>query len=291
MDELAPGEQFAGYVIQHVLGRGGMGIVYQAYKPGSKHSVALKIMNPDFSGDPEYRHRFIREARLMGSLHHPNILPIYDSGEVNDMLYLVIGLARGLSLADIMERRHYTPMSIVPIIDGIASALDYVHEHGIIHRDIKPGNILIDFTHNSHPYLADFGLGRASDSSTLTEAGISVGTPDYMAPEQVLGQELNGAVDIYSLGVVVYELLLGRLPFYGRRPQDVAFQHVDDQPPKPTALHKAFPRSLESIILKALAKKPGDRQRTANIFAKDYKAALARLREPARTADYWVSAP
>jgi serine/threonine-protein kinase len=183
------------------------------------------------------------------------------------------------------------------ILDPISRALDFAHQHGVIHRDIKPGNILVESTfaadgsRGNHVYLADFGLSKVRGASSLTKVGISVGTPHYMSPEQVLDQKLAPPSDEYSLAVVLYEMLLGRLPFYAHKPQQIAFKHVHDRPPAPRSLCPDFPKPLDEVLMWALAKNPKDRYASAGEFSMAYAQAVQAISPEERKAEYWVPVP
>ncbi len=233
MQQNLTGLEIGGYIVGQRLAEGGMGSVYQAFQPGSREPVAIKVMLSEYTQDDELRERFQREAATLQSLDHPNIMPVYATGEQDGMLYFVMPLVRGPSLYELLGRRRFSPVTAWQILDPVTSALDYAHARGVIHRDIKPGNLLIEprKPKGNHVYLVDFGLSKVAGVRTLTQTGISLGTPQYMAPEQVLARPLSPATDIYQLGVVMYEMLLGRLPFVSRKPQTVALQHAHDMPP------------------------------------------------------------
>src|SRR5260221_3630538 len=282
--------QIDGYMIGERLADGGMGSIYQAYRAGSKDQLAIKVMLPEYSEDTEFRQRFEREAVLMQSLRHPNIMPVYASGERDGLLYFIMPLVRGPSLYDLMGRRRFSPVTAWQILSPVADALDYAHGRGVIHRDIKPGNILIEARKpkGNHVYLVDFGLSKVAGTKTLTRTGISLGTPHYMSPEQVLARKLTPQTDLYSLGVLVYELLLGRLPFVAQKPQEIALMHVHEMPTAPHLFRQDFPRALEPVILKAIAKDPTDRYESAAAFKLAYAKAVQDISSEARKVEYWV---
>jgi serine/threonine protein kinase len=295
MQDTLTGTEIGSYILGEQLAEGGMGAVYQATLPGSTEQWAIKLIVPH-DDDEEIRQRFKREITLMQSLRHPNIIPVCASGTQKGIMYFVMPLVRGPSLFDLLTRRRFTPLTAWQILDPVAQALDYAHKRGVIHRDIKPGNILVepkvsDGQRSNHIYLVDFGLSKATDASTLTKPGYSIGTPHYMAPEQVLARPLTPQADIYSLGIVVYEMLLGRLPFYARKIQEIAFKHVHDKAPAPGTLRPDFPKPLELVILRTMAKDPADRFRTAGEFSMAYAQAVEVLDPTARKIDYWVNVP
>jgi len=284
------GLEIGGYVIGQHLAEGGMGSVYQAFQPGSRDQFAIKVMLPEFIEDDELRERFQREAATLKALDHPNIMPVYATGEQDGLLYFVMPFVRGPSLYELLGRRRFSPVTAWQILDPVTSALAYAHARGVIHRDIKPSNLLIEARQpkGNHVYLVDFGLSKVVGVRTLTQTGISLGTPQYMAPEQVQAKPLTPATDIYQLGVVMYEMLLGRLPFTSRKPQTIALQHAHDMPPAPCDLRPDFPKQLEPVLLQALAKDPQDRFATPNDFKMAYARAVQDIAPDARKIEYWV---
>ncbi|MEK6767507.1 MAG: serine/threonine-protein kinase, partial [Gemmatimonadota bacterium] len=223
----------AQYEIVRLLGRGGMGAVYLARERALERLVAIKVLPPDLASDAESRERFRREARTAAKLTHPNIVPLHTFGEVEGMLYFVMGYVRGESLGERMHREgKLPPEDVRRIIGELAGALDYAHRQGVIHRDIKPDNVLLE-DESGRPMLTDFGVAKArATGATLTEAGAVVGTPHYMSPEQASGaRDLDGRSDLYSLGIMGYAMLSGRLPFEGDSFRDVIVQHVTKAPP------------------------------------------------------------
>ncbi len=286
------GQQLASYTIGNCISVGGMGSIHYAHGPAVDESLAIKVLRPEYSTQGEYRQRFEREAYLLMTLDHPNILPVYDYGQADGLLYLVMRLVRGPSLFEMQTRRRFSPHSAAQILDSVANALDYAHDHNVIHRDIKPGNILIEArTTGNHVYLADFGLSKVKSDVNLTTRGTSLGTPQYMSPEQVMDYPLDRRSDVYSLGLVIYEMLLGRLPYYAATPQEVAYKHVKEQPPLPRHLSSTFPPALEEVLMKSLAKNVRDRYTTAGEFNQAFKATLAKLSPVATKEDYWVGPP
>jgi serine/threonine-protein kinase len=287
------GLQLGEYAVGQQLAEGGMGSVYRAVKNGSSDLLAIKVLLAEHDDNEEYRERFIREAQIMKSLQHPHILPVLDLGQQEDMLYFTMPLVKGPSLFELMGRRRFSPLTAWQILNPISQALDYAHERGVYHRDIKPGNILVESRppDGNHVYLVDFGLSKLVDEQTLTRAGISVGTPQYMSPEQVMSRKITPESDLYALGVVLYEMLLGRLPFDSKRPQEVAFMHVRDAPPKPRSIHRDFPKSIEDVLLKALAKESRQRYASGHEFRMAYAQAVQQVDLDARSTEYWMPLP
>jgi serine/threonine-protein kinase len=282
------GQNVGGFVVGECLAQGGMGYVYRAAKPGSDQPLAIKVMQAELGDDATARKRFLREMSLLQTLDHPNIIRIFASGEDRDLLYFVMPLVRGPSLSELLTRRRFSPVTAWQIVYPLALALDYAHSHGVIHRDVKPGNVLIDAGRDvtSRVYLVDFGISKVKGASALTRSGISMGTPYYIAPEQVLGQELTPRSDIYSLAVMTYQMLLGRLPFQGRLPQDVALKHVYAEPPTLTSLQPDFPPILNDVIMRGLAKNPADRFASAGEFCAAYSASMRQTAPQARAVEY-----
>jgi serine/threonine protein kinase len=289
MSVLSPGTQIGYFTIGQLIGEGGMGTVYQAYKIGSKDRLAIKVLRPELAQDAEYRQRFEREANILQALKHPNIVPVRAWGEENGLMYIVMDFIPGLPL-ETLRRENFTPMRALEILTPVAQALDYAHAHGVVHRDVKPGNIIVlGSSQTLSVYLLDFGLGKAYTSLSLTQADITLGTPQYMAPEQALGDPVTGLTDIYSLGVVTYELLLNRLPFDGASPEEIAIKQIDEHPPLPSNYHPDFPLPLEDVLLRGLAKEPEQRFQTAERFMTAFAQALAKIPPEARRVCYYVA--
>ena len=259
--------QFGRYEIIAELGEGGMATVYRAFDPRFRREVALKILPARFLDDPAFRSRFEREAQSVAALEHPAIVPVYDFGETENQPYLVMRLMTGGSLAERLEKGTMPLPEISRIFQRLASALDAAHRHGIIHRDLKPANILFD--QYDEPYLADFGIvkwaGEGDVTKALTGTGAAVGTPAYMSPEQVQGQDLDGRSDVYALGVILFEMLSGRRPYEATTPMALAVKHVTEPIPKIEGQH--VPAACQTLINRAMAKNPDERYRTAAAFA------------------------
>ena len=261
------GTEIAGYRIESLIARGGMGEVYLATQSFPERKVALKLLPRDLASDQAFRERFIRESNAAASVEHPNIVPVYGAGDAEGELYIAMRYVQGEDLRSLLDREGpLSPDRAVRICSQIAEALEEAHEHGLVHRDVKPGNILI--SKGDRAYLTDFGLIRRSKLETdLTKTGQFMGTVDYVAPEQIKGDEVDGRADIYSLGCVLYECLVGVPPF--RKDTEVAtlYAHLEDVPPMLSAKRPELPRELDATIAKAMAKKPDDRFATAGKLA------------------------
>ena len=244
------------------IGHGGMAVVYRAVEPGSRQIVAIKLMSVELSGDSGFRKRFQREADVLQRLRHPAIVPILGHGEHLGQPYLVMPYLSGGSLADRLKGGPRPPGEVA-LLARIAGALDSAHRQGIIHRDVKSTNILFDAA--GRPYLTDFGIVKLLDEAgtAVTQTGASLGTPGYMSPEQVRAQPLDGRCDVYALGVVLFEMLTGRLPFIATNPYAQAFQHVSDPVPIARAFNPALADGWQPIIERALAKERENRYPTA----------------------------
>jgi serine/threonine protein kinase len=267
------GKQFGSYEIKELLGRGGMAGVYRGYQASIDRSVAVKVLPAELLADPHFSTRFSNEARTLARLAHPSILPLYDFGEANGMPYIVMPLMTHGSLADRLQGGPLSLAETVRVITAVAGALDFANKQGILHRDIKPNNILFD--QHDNPYLADFGIAKAVESSTsLTGTGI-IGTPDYMSPEQARGDPLDHRSDLYSLGVVTYQCLTGNQLFRATTPMGVIFKHVSEAPRPLRDLVPDVPEAVEKVVLKALAKSPDERFSSASEFARAFSRAAA----------------
>ena len=242
-----------------------MASVYKAYQPGLDRHVAIKVLPAQHALTPGFKERFIREARAVAQLSHPNILPIYDVGLKGDLSYFVMKYVPGQTLRDVLGQ----PMDLFTVsnyIEQLAGALDHAHDHGIVHRDIKPTNILME---DDWLLLADFGLAKiVMGSQELTGTGAIVGTPTYLSPEQGEGKTVDHRSDIYSLGVVLYEMVTGRVPFDSDTPMGIIFKHIYEPVPSPRHHSPTLPVSIEQIILKAMAKDPADRFGSAGELAR-----------------------
>jgi hypothetical protein len=282
--QLSPGTQFGGYRIIERAGKGGMASVYKAHQADLARYVALKVL-PDFlASDGDFRERFQNEAVAVANLRHPNIPAVYNYGHDGETAYIVTEFVDGGTLAE--QTGKPLPLRyVVEMLTPIASAIDYAHSRGVLHRDIKPPNILL--TRDGRPVLNDFGLARMMESELrITQGQMIMGTPQYMAPEQCLGEDLGPATDIYSLTVVAYEMLTGQVPFSAATPAAVLMAQVSNPLPPPRSINPDIPPAVESVLLKGLAKAPAERYQTASAMVQ----ALAQAAEgtvtgpPARRA-------
>lgn len=250
-----PGDVVAGYRVESRIGRGGMGVVHLAEHQTLRRRAALKIIAPDLADDADFRQRFLREARIAATLTHPNVVTVYDAGEVDGMLYIAMQYVPGPDLAAILrEERRLGPYRVLDIGRQVAAALDAAHLAGLIHRDVKPANVLID---GRHAYLTDFGLtkDRSSGSgASLTRAGEVVGTTAYLAPEQVEGKEVDGRADVYALACLIFHTLSGEVPFPRDNDMAILYAHLHDDPPKLSERRKGLPPGLDAVLEKAMDK-------------------------------------
>lgn len=276
---MATPEKINRYEIKGELGRGGMATVFEAYDPRFQRPVAVKVLPKEFLHDPEFKARFTREARTIAALEHPAIVPVYDFGEHEDQPFLVMRLMNGGSLTDRLEQGPLSIDEASEILKRVGSALDRAHSQGIIHRDLKPGNILFD--HYGDAFLADFGIARiVSSSSQLTASGSLVGTPSYMSPEQVYGdKELDGRADIYALGVILYQMLTGEIPYEADTPARMMMAHVMNPVPHLTDKRPDL-AECDNVITKAMAKERDERYPTASDLSSDLTAVTQRLKQP-----------
>jgi len=276
---LAAGAQIAGYKIEQQIGRGGMAVVYRASDGRLNRSVALKILAPEYASDTSFRQRFIREMRAAAAVDHPNIVPVFDAGEADGALFIAMRYVSGQDLRTLLDHEGTLPPArVAHLISQAAAALDEAHSRGLVHRDVKPGNMLIGTMTGSgqpdHLYLSDFGLSKQRTSSaSLTLTGQFLGTLDYMAPEQVEGHDVDGRADLYALACTAFEMLTGRPPF--RRDQNFAvlWAQLSAPPPSLTALRPDLPPAVDQVVATALSKSPGDRYPTCMAFAKALRAA------------------
>lgn len=263
------------YQLTHLIARGGMAMVYRAQDTLLNRAVALKILYPELSEDPLFVERFRREAQAAANLSHPNIVPVFDWGEDRGTYFIVMELIEGTSLADML--RGSTTISAArsaQIVAQVAAALGYAHRSGVVHRDVKPGNILI--TRDGQVKVTDFGIAQAvSSEDHLAEAGSVMGTATYFSPEQASGAAVDGRSDVYALGVVLYEMLVGRPPFIGETPVEVSSQHVNSAVPAMAQFSESVPKDLEAIVMEALSKSPENRYQSAD----ELRADLIRFSE------------
>lgn len=254
------------YRLDELIGEGGMAVVYRGYDLVLNRVVAVKILRDQYGADTSFLRRFEREAQSAARLSHPHIASVYDVGQDRDTRYIVMEYVHGPNLKDLIRRQG--PFSVdgaAFVIRQMAAALDYAHERGLVHRDIKPQNILVD--QNGNVKVVDFGIAKGLSDASLTEAGTGMGTVHYVSPEQARGEAATSASDIYATGVVLYEMLTKRLPFEADTPVGVAMQHVSVDPPPPTDFNPAIPFEVEDVVLQALAKEPEDRFATAGDLA------------------------
>ncbi len=278
MAELSPGTEFAGHRIEGIAGRGGFGVVYRARHLALDHIVALKLISSGRAGDEAFRERFKSESRIAVSIRHPNVVAVHNAGEEDGLLFVTMDFIEGVDLRGLLNREgRLTPEEAVDVITPVASALDAAHAKGLVHRDIKPGNILIDERGGGrHVFLTDFGLSKQMDATSgLTASGAFVGTLDYSAPEQIRGQRLDARTDVYALACVTFELLTGDTPFAEQEEQVAKlYAHLQEPAPQLAALMPGAPRELSDAIERAMAKDPADRHPSAGDFARAAAAAV-----------------
>jgi eukaryotic-like serine/threonine-protein kinase len=262
--DLQPGSTFGSYRIVAPLGRGGMAAVYEAHDPSLDRRVALKVLPAEFLHDPAFADRFRQEARVAARLEHPHIVPIHAYGIEGGRPWMAMRLVPGGSLAERVRRAPLSPGETASILRDVAEALDFAHARGVVHRDVKPANVLLDEA--GRAYLADFGIARMLEgSSVATATGLIQGTPSYMAPEQAMGAKVGGLADVYALGVVAFECLTGRVPYTGTTPVAILMKHVQEPVPEPTESEVA--PALTAALRRCLAKAPAERWPTAGAFA------------------------
>ena len=269
---LATGQTIAGYRVEGVLGSGGMGVVYEATQLSLERTVALKVLAPHLSSDPEFASRFRREAMLQAALDHPNIVSVYEAGESDDGLYLAMKLVRGSDLRRLVAEG-LEPDGVLDALEQVADALDAAHEAGLIHRDVKPQNVLVD--EDGTAYLADFGLSRRTQASA-TGTGQYLGTLDYVSPEQIQGKQLGPRTDQYAFAVVLYECLTGAVPFPRDTEAALLFAHLSEAPPRVGERRPELPAALDGVLARGLAKDPEDRFESVGALVAAARSALAR---------------
>ncbi|MFN8560642.1 MAG: serine/threonine-protein kinase [Anaerolineae bacterium] len=271
---LRPGDMVGSYEIVSLLGQGGMATVYRAYHARLNRQVAIKMIHPTYLDDQSWIARFEREAQIIAALEHPNIVPVYDFSEHAGEPYLVMKLIEGSTLKAMLANGALRIEDILSIAAPVAQALDYAHGQGVLHRDIKPSNLMLD--RQMTPYLTDFGLARiaVAGDSTISK-DMLMGTPYYIAPEQALKNgKVDYRADLYSFGVVLYELLVGKVPFSSGTPYSIINDHVTEPLPMPSSLNPEIPPAVEMVLLKALAKDPDDRYDSAAAMVEELRRSV-----------------
>lgn len=265
---IPPGTRLSGYEVEAIISQGGMATVYRARRLRDGHVAAVKVLREQYAADQEFVERFQREARAVASLTHPNMVQVYESGEAGGVHFIAMEFVEGQDLKRYLrEHGPLPPAEVVRIATQVCEVLDYAHRRGIIHRDIKPQNILL--RHDGTVKVTDFGIARALSAVTITQTGTVLGSVQYLSPEQARGQTVGRAADIYALSVVLFEMLTGELPFAGDSPIAIAMAHVHDTPPYPRRLNPEIPSALEAVVLKGLAKQPLRRYASAADLASD----------------------
>ncbi|MDA0246285.1 MAG: protein kinase, partial [Chloroflexi bacterium] len=265
-------------IVQH-LGRGGMAEVYKAYHENLDRHVAIKLMHPFLADDKEFLARFKREARAMAAISHPNIIDVFDFDVEGDTYYIVMEYISGGTLKELIEHlaangQRMELSRAIQLILELADALTFAHSRGMLHRDIKPANIMLN--ERDSAILTDFGIAKMMSGPSHTATGAMIGTPAYMSPEQGLGQPGDERSDLYSLGVLFYQLVTGKLPYDADTPLAVVLKHVNEPLPDPRTLNPNLPTAFEDILFKALAKKPADRYSSVHEFARELRQAVRR---------------
>ncbi len=289
MAPLEKGTTLAGYRVEGVLGQGGMGVVYEATQLSLNRTVALKLLAANLGDDPAFRERFRREGLLQAQIDHPNIVTVYEAGDTDEGLFLAMRLVRGPNLKDMIIARELDAGRTLRVLSPVADALDAAHAQGLIHRDIKPQNILV--SGRDHAYLADFGLTKAPGEKSLTKTGQFVGTLDYISPEQIRGKPASKASDIYALAAVLYECLSGVVPYPKDSEAAVLYAHMSDEPPAVTDTRPDLPGALDAVIKKAMSKTPEERHSSASALLRDAEEAFSRKTRAAMSPPGPVETP
>lgn len=274
-----PSRRLASYDLLEPIGHGGMAIVYRARQERLDRTVAIKVLSENLAASTEFMERFRREARTAANLRHPNVITVHDFGEDEErgVPYLVLEYIEGPTLADLMDAG-LDDARIPDLLDGIAAGLDYAHARGVIHRDIKPGNVLL--TEEGRPVLADFGLAWLLEGAHLTLTGGVIGTPEYMSPEQAAGEPIDHRSDVYALGVVLYEMLIGERPFVAETPIGVLLKHLQDPAPSVLIARPELPAAVDEVVSRVLVKDPNERFSSAGELARAFRAAFTGATTP-----------
>jgi serine/threonine protein kinase len=275
--ELSDGDEFAGYRIERRLGRGGMGVLYLAIEPGLDRRVALKLIAPEAAADAVFARRFAEESRIAASIEHPNVVPIYAAGEEDGVPFIAMRYVAGADLARRLAKDgRLEPAAAVELIAQIGNGLDAIHAAGLVHRDVKPANVLLSGDEGGeHAYITDFGVARnVATESGLTQTGRFVGTLDYVAPEQISGGEIDARVDVYALGCLLFKLLTGEVPFPKEGEAARLYAHLHDPPPAPSLYVPAVSMGLDDVVIRAMSKEPDDRYPSAGDLGRAAQAAL-----------------
>jgi predicted Ser/Thr protein kinase len=273
--ELAEGESFAGYRIERRLGRGGMGIVYLAIEEALERKVALKLISPDAASDEVFRTRFAHESRIAASIEHPNVVPIYSAGEEEGIPYIAMRFVSGSDLGRrVAGGNRLEPAHAAALIAQVGNGLDAIHAAGLVHRDVKPANVLLSGREGAeHAYITDFGVARnVAETSGLTKTGRFIGTLDYVAPEQISGAKVDARSDVYALGCLLFKLLSGDVPFPKDDEAGRLYAHLHESPPSPSVFAPEVPKELDEVVIRALSKDADDRYPSAGDLG---RAALA----------------
>jgi len=281
--ELSAGDDFAGYRIERRLGRGGMGILYLAVEPGLDRRVALKLIAPEAAAEEVFAKRFAEESRIAASIEHPNVVPIYAAGEQDGVPFIAMRFVSGSDLGRRIAREgRLEPGQAVALIAQVANGLDAIHAAGLVHRDVKPANVLLSGEPGSeHAYITDFGVARnVATNSGLTQTGRFVGTLDYVAPEQISGGAVDARVDVYALGCLLYKLLTGEVPFPREGEAARLYAHLNDPPPAPSLRAPEVSMELDDVVARAMSKQPADRYPSAGDLGRAAIAALSGTTSP-----------
>ncbi|MGE2816114.1 serine/threonine-protein kinase [Mycobacterium heidelbergense] len=266
------GTTFGKYNITRLLGKGGGGVVYEAYDTGKRRTVALKILADEFSANDTFRTRFERESQAAAMLQEPHVIPIHDWGEIDGSLYIDMRMVQGQTLLDLIAEGPLPPARAVAIVSQVAAALDAAHAEGLIHRDVKPQNIIV--TPADFVYLVDFGIAQTKGDPRLTTVGTQIGTLNYMAPERFNDKATTPTVDVYSLACVLYESLTGDAPFAGDSLEHLVAAHLALPPPRPSLANRRVPAALDEVVARGMAKHPDDRYATAGGLARAAQRAV-----------------